>query len=584
MRFNRISAILAALLAAASLASCGDTPAPADTTAVTTEAVTTPAPEPASLDLVKDGKTAFTVIRAEAAEDEDTIGNLQKIMNNFEKHTGVRIGIGTDWVKKGTEPNAESYEILVGTTNHPESAQALEGLKYRDYAVKMIGNKIVINGYTAETRMKAVNHFVNEILSRAESGKDFAFTEADNYVYTGKYSLETVTFGGNDLSQYTITVPADASYPAEDFARRLQTVIASRSGFYLPIAEKAEGKTIAVTTGSDTAKWNVSLTDGMLTCSADGMWGYDLMYDALHEVFYDAINSLEIKNGWSVTGDITKSGDEEITRSLTRDGDIRIMYHNIWSIGDALNRDDMEAALFLAYMPDALGMQEVNEKMRKSDLFKLLAHEYTEVPAKATNKSGNNYVPIVYRAERLELIDYGWHLYDDKAGDQSKSVTWAVFRDKATGKQFGMANTHFYWTSDDKGKAARLIDAAEIAQVVANAQAKYPVPFIIGGDLNCRTSSEPQINLMKGGWKNAHNTATGYRSNTKGHHAYAPLDPLTNLYSNGPLPSGNYDTAIDHIYICGAGLEVRVFNTLLHRYSLDSSDHCPIYVDVKFKD
>ena len=57
---------------------------------------------------------------------------------------------------------------------------------------------------------------------------------------------------------------------------------------------------------------------------------------------------------------------------------------------------------------------------------------------------------------------------------------------------------------------------------------------------------------------------------------------MTNLYSNGPMPSGDYSTAIDHIYIAGKGFEVRVFNTLLHRYSLDSSDHCPIYVDLKF--
>ncbi len=583
MRHIRPLTALAALMAALTLAACGDAPASTDTTAVTTEAITTPAPEPASLDLVKDGKTAFTIIRAEEADDENTISQLQKIMNKFEAKTGVRISMGTDWVKKGTEPNAESFEILVGPTNHPESAQALEGLKYRDYAVKMIGNKIVINGYTTDTIAQAVSHFVDEVLSRAESGKDLTFTEADNFVHIGKYSLGTVTLGGNELSRYTITLPKDASYPAEDLARRLQTIFATRTGYYLPIAEQAEGKTIAIQVSDDPMKWSASLADGTMTCTAGGMWGFDLIYDALYDLLYDAKDTLTIENNWSISGDLATSGDEEIARSLTIDGDLRIMYHNVWS-GAVHNRDAMESSLYLAYMPDVLGLQEISPSVRNSNLFKLLAHEYTEVPAKATNKAGNNYVPILYRAERVELIDYGWHLYDDKAGDQSKSVTWAVFKDKTTGKQFGMANTHFYWTSDALGQAARLIDAAEIAQVVADAQAKHPVTFIIGGDLNCRISAEPQLNLMKGGWKNAHNTATGYRSNTKGHHSYAPLDPLTNLYSDGPLPSGDYSTAIDHIYTCGTDFEVRVFNTLLHRYSLDSSDHCPIYVDVKFKD
>lgn len=583
MRLSRLFAAAAALLAVAALAACGDAAAPSDTTDKT-EAVTTPAPEPASLDLVKDGKTAFTIIRAEDADDENTISQLQKIMNKFEAKTGIRIPIGTDWVRKGAEPNAESFEILVGPTNHPESAQALEGLKYRDYTVKMIGNKIVINGYTTDTIAQAVSHFVNEVLSRAETGQDFAFTEADNFIHTGTYSLNSVTLGGNELSQYSITLPQDASYPALDFARRLQTVLATRTGYFLPITEQAEGNAIAVQVSDDPMKWSASLADGSMTCTAGGMWGFDLIYDALYDLLYDAKDSLTLETSWRILGDLASAGDEEIARSLTIDGDLRIMFHNIWSIGDALNRDDMEASLYLAYMPDVIGMQEVNAKMRSSDIFKLLSHEYTEVPAKATNKAANNYVPIVYRASRLDLIDYGWHLYNDKAGDQSKSVTWAVFKDKTTGRQFGVANTHFYWTSDALGESARLIDAAEIAQVVSDAQAKYPVPFVIGGDLNCRISSAPQINLMKGGWKNAHNTATGYRSNTKGHHAYAPLDPITNLYSNGPLPSGDYSTAIDHIYIAGTGFEVRTFNTLLHRYSLDSSDHCPIYVDVKFND
>lgn len=581
MRHIRISAVLAALLAAAALTACNDTAAPADTTAVTTEAVTTPAPEPASLDLITGGKTAFTIIRADEAEDDATIDLLKKIMNAFDDKAGVRITLGTDWVKKGTEPNPESYEILVGSTNRPESAQAMEGVKYRDYVVKMIGNKIVINGHTAETRSKAVNYFVTNILSRAEEGKDLAFTEADNYVSETSYMLDTVTLGGTDLADYTIIYPADAAYPAQDFARQLQTILATRSGIYLPIAETAEGKTIAVTVNEDTNKWSASLADGTLTCTAGGMWGFDLMYDALYNTIREAKDTLALENGWSVSGDITASDDAEIARSLTIDGDVRVMFHNVWS-GAVHNRDAMESSLYLAYMPDVLGMQEISPSVRSSNLFNLIAHEYTEVPAKATNKSGNNYVPIVYRANRVELIDYGWHLYDDKAGDQSKSVTWAIFKDKTTGCQFGVANTHFYWTGDDKGKAARLIDAAEILQVVADAQAKHNVPFIIGGDLNCRISAEPQLNLMKAGWKNAQRAASVYKSNTKGHHAYAPLDPLTNLYSNGPLPSGDYSTAIDHIYTCGDGLEVRVFNTLLHRYSLDSSDHCPIYVDVKF--
>lgn len=592
MLHNRLTAglLLAALLATAAAATaCNSTDVPptdSQAAETTTEAVTTAEPEPASLTLVSGGKTNFTIIRAEDASDDDTISQLQKLMNAFETKTGARITLGTDWIKKGSEPNAESYEILVGATNHPESAQAMEGVKYRDYVVKLIGNKIVINGHTTETRARAVSYFISNILNRAEEGADLVFTEADNYVSQNQYSLDTATLAGESIENYTITVAADASYPAQDFARQLQTILASRSGYYLPIAATAAGKTIAVTDGSSAETWSAVLADGTLTCTASGTWGFDLMYDAIYDTIVGAKDNLALDAGWHVSGDITASGDEEIARALTIDGDIRVMYHNVWNGGSsaAYNRDDMESSLYLAYLPDVLGLQEINTNLRaeKQSLFTLLSPEYTEVKVTATNKSANNYTPILYRPARVELIDAGWHLYDDKAGDQSKSVTWAIFKDKTTGEQFGVANTHFYWTSDEKGQAARLIDAAEIIQVVADAQAKYNVPFVIGGDLNCRISSDPQKNLMQAGWKNAHNAATVYQSNTKGHHAYATLDPLTGLYANGPMPSGDYSTAIDHIYTVGDGLEVRVFNTILHPYALDSSDHCPIYVDLKF--
>ena len=204
MRCKYLLTPLLGLLIAALLIGCGsETPSTDTTDAATTEAVTT-APEPASIDLVKDGKTAFTIIRAEDNDSEAIINQMKKIMDAFEKSTGVRIGLGTDWVKVGQEPNAETYEILVGATNHPESAEALKGLKYRDCAVKLIGNKIVINGYTSDTIMKAVNYFINDILSRAEVGKDFSFSEADNYVSEAKYSLNSVTLGNAELDTYTI--------------------------------------------------------------------------------------------------------------------------------------------------------------------------------------------------------------------------------------------------------------------------------------------------------------------------------------------------------------------------------------------
>lgn len=396
--------------------------------------------------------------------------------------------------------------------------------------------------------------------------------------------LNTITLGSTDITVYTIALDENASYSEQDFARRLQNFIATRSGILVPIAEgQTEGKLIKVESTGEPGPWGASLSGGTLTCSAGSIFGWDALYTALSDIIREAKDTLSFEDGWSRTGDALTS-DEEAQRAVTIDGDIRIMFHNIWG-GSVYNRDDMEAVLFNTYLPDVLGLQEVNKNFRseKVSLFDMLNDQYAEVPVNATNAAKNNYTPLLYRTDRLELIDAGWHLYDDGAGDQSKSVTWAIFKLKETGEQFGVASTHFYWTGDDLGKSARLIDAKEIAEEIEAVYAKYQVPIIIGGDFNCNISSDPLRNLRLAGWQDAWSTATVYKSNTNGHHSYATLDPLTGLYANAPAPSNIYSASIDHIYTYGEGIEVRVFDTILHRFALDSSDHCPIYVDISFK-
>lgn len=584
MRRSRLLIATAALLVTASLFACSSDAPPAETTAPPAPETTTPAP-PAEVKLITAGTTPFTIVRADSDESEATVSLLKRIHTAF-ADAGVTATLGTDWKKKDAAPNAESYEILVGPTNHPESAEGLVGVKYRDFAVKLIGNKIVLAGHTPATQAKAVDYFIKFLADKAKQGEDLVFTEADCFTSSSEYMLDDITLGGASIADYTLTLDANASYSATAFARQLRTAIATRCGYYLPIAETAAdpAKTIAITESGETGTWQASISGQTLTCRASGMFAFDALYTALNDMIRAAKDSLGLAVNWSLSGNVKDIGNGDITRALTVDGDIRVLYHNIWG-NEMYNRDDMQVEVYRQYMPDVIGLQEVNvDRVRTAkpeSIFAMLKDTYTEVPVNAINPSKNSYVPILYRADKLELVDSGWHLYADGAGDQSKSVAWAVFRDKTSGKSFGMANTHFYWTGDAKGQAARLIDAKEIIEVVADAQTKHAVPFIIGGDLNCRMSAEPQIMLTKAGWKNAWRSATGYRSNSNGHHSYPTLDEATGLYSGAPLPSGDYSTAIDHIYMVGEGAEIRQFETILHTFAIDSSDHCPIFVDVK---
>lgn len=90
----------------------------------------------------------------------------------------VNIGLGTDWVRTGMEPDSESYEILVGMTNRHETASFLETLAPNEYGFAAIGNKLVIAGWSDKTIALAVELFTAEM---------------DNYIFTDANGNKNLT-------------------------------------------------------------------------------------------------------------------------------------------------------------------------------------------------------------------------------------------------------------------------------------------------------------------------------------------------------------------------------------------------------
>ncbi|MBR4292822.1 MAG: hypothetical protein IKT54_04330 [Clostridia bacterium] len=563
MRFLRITALVALLLTSVLAVSCKD-------------ASSDVANEPTvTLDLVKNGETPFTIIRPEMDESGATVEQMKAIRDSFKENTGIRISMEIDWLKVGQEPDPEKYEILIGQTNRPESAEAIKGLKYHDYVVKVVGNKVVINGQSPEALKMAADYFINEVLSKAEEGSDLSVTDLINTVCVADYKYGKVTVLGNDLADYTITVPESADYTVTDFADKLQKLFADRTGYYLPIASSAEKNAISISYCNSADEWGYSLSEGNVVCRAHGLFGFDVIYDMLDSAL-DSGGELALDSGWNLKFEASMLKDEEIIRANSINGDIRVMFHNVWG-STVSNRGKMAAKVYLTYLPDVIGFQEYHNFFRYSDWSILISNEYEEVPAASWDE---NSVPIYYRTDKLELIECGWHRYNDRAGDPSKAVTWAVFKHKESGKQFGVANTHFYWTNDDLGKSARLIDVAELMEIVNDISDQYGAPFVVGGDLNCNISSDPLKILSQNGYVNAHDSATVYATTSGGYHGYPPTDPETGLYIPADPPKGDYSSAIDHVYLYGDA-EASVYDYIIHPFSLAISDHSPVYVDVK---
>ncbi len=259
---------------------------------------------------------------------------------------------------------------------------------------------------------------------------------------------------------------------------------------------------------------------------------------------------------------------------------IRVMSSNIWGHHPIADRDDKLAVIYHRYLPDVIGLQECSPKSRGEELSLLMlnADLYDEVPIEPTNALRNNYTPILYRRDRLTLVDYGWHYYSGLNDKGSKSLTWAVF-DTADGGRFMHLNTHFFWTGDDSGRATRICNAGELLGLYWSLCKKYPCPAFFSGDFNCRSYEPPIKTLVQYGFREARYEAEE-KSPYRSHHAYPTYHEDGDYFDTGVMPEERPEESIDHIFVVGEGA-IKKFVTVVDSESLDSSDHCPIFCDIE---
>ena len=175
---------------------------------------------------------------------------------------------------------------------------------------------------------------------------------------------------------------------------------------------------------------------------------------------------------------------------------------------DSLNsweyRKDNAAQMVSYYAPDIVGMQEVL-KNQLEDLKSSLP-EYTQLGVgRADGKEKGEYCPLFYKTERFDLVDYGNFGMSEtpdsigvKGWDAAceRITTWAILKDKASGKQIAAFNTHF----DHMGQVARRESATLILEKMKQIAGKLPV--VLTGDFNGELDSDPIRLLTEGGMVN----------------------------------------------------------------------------------
>lgn len=211
MKTRLLSLLLCTLMVLGCLTGCGTT-APAETTTsaevtTTVTEATTPAEteKPVEmLDLIANGKTSYSLVRSENASDV-MIKRVSAMRNEIKDITGASLTYGTDWVKKGTEVPAEAKEIVIGSTNRPQTIAALEVIREKDFVITYDGGRLVITGGNEESTLRAIDYFMENYFDKT-NGK-LTIPDNLNDVIAHDYPIDGITIAGVDIRQYQVVVP-----------------------------------------------------------------------------------------------------------------------------------------------------------------------------------------------------------------------------------------------------------------------------------------------------------------------------------------------------------------------------------------
>ncbi len=228
------------------------------------------------------------------------------------------------------------------------------------------------------------------------------------------------------------------------------------------------------------------------------------------------------------------------------------------------NRRPLVTKMFADEKIDVAGLQEALA-LQVRDLERALPDYAWIGVGRDDGKNGGEFNPIFYRRDRLEPGASGtfWlSATPEKAGSMGwdaacpRVATWAVFRDRRTGRRIFFLNTHL----DHRGPKARREAAKLLVRKIAALSEGRPV--VVTGDFNSSADS-PELAALFAGGPGALRAGGEVAATFNGFDAQAA------------------DHVIDHILV-GAGIAVSRYRApRIMKDGVFVSDHWPVLGDVE---
>ena len=496
-----------------SLVSCNNTADEQTEPQQTTEATESPVEtEPPVPSILKADLEKYAVIRPEKLSD-----SLNETIRSFYQRLKDEYGVAVfkDDFYRDDIPAYKmgEYEILVGKTNRPETADFLSKLKYNDFGYAQYGNKIVIAGHSDDATQNALQEFIVSVLNKRDGEEGVFYNEAYNFAKLLEYRIKELAVGDTDINEYRIVYPKRNGNTEQVAAQMIADAIAKASGFVIDVIHdgeaEASGHEILVgatnrNTEAEIASFGTKMSGLEALVAFDGkninLYGLSptAVLVAANEFIAKFVN--EKSDKFSISLDATQI-------CKYNDSILKAMSFNVWVSGKTAERNERVLTMCMKYLPDTIGFQEV-DPVWLATLNAGLKDQYAFVGEGRNGGASGEYNPIFYKKEVFNLIDSGTRWLSDTPNVVSKVeesslnriYTFALLERKSDGKRIMVVNTHF----DHKSAEAREKQAAIL---VAYLQTITDYPIVLTGDFNCDSSSKAYSTLMSSGIANSSNIA-----------------------------------------------------------------------------
>ena len=559
MKKRLFTSFLALLLILCTLISCTQNPNEGENT---TESPETEAPVETILSA--DLKNYILIRPLKISDDLGAV--IIDFKQKLEKKTGLdSIKYKDDFYREGATSESlkiNEFEILVGRTNRPETAEFLAGIRYDDYGYTVINKKIVIAGHTDKNTHRAVNKFISEVLEGEKT--DGVFMECKASVKKGEYATENMTVGGLPVNGIKVVYPGANNLSEKTFAENIAVALSEISGYYVPTLSD---KGLEVTDSDNLIMIGDSTRIKRITHPTD--LGASEVYFATNANtilvtgggalgIYSAANEFVSRISKSDGKELSLKAEEKFT---VTNATTRVMSFNVWVSSKTNERTNRVLKMITNYMPDSFGVQEASPAWMTSLRSGLSAYAY--VGGGRDGGSSGEHSAIFYLKDKYTVIESGTKWLSATPNSVSKFeesslnriVTYAVLKDKTTGKTYVHINTHF----DHKSSEARE-KQAEVFLDVAKQFEGYPI--VMTGDFNCQPGSEPYKKIIAAGYVNSSEVATEKHGSATFHGNGSSSSIIDFCFlTPGKMAAINYrvcDEKIDGEYV---------------------SDHHPVFVD-----